>query len=593
MVLSREVNENSSLMKATEDFIGLFQEATGEELSIFKDNEVGSFSQNKYIVVGKNDLFNQSAISTEQFSLGRDGFLIKKLEDDIFIVGDYEQGTVNGLYGFLKREFGFDCFSADCYTINTGVQNISFLSYYEVPDMEKRSPDNGFITESKISMLRMGGTYRSEAVFGTTASVHNLITFYLPKNDYYSSHPSWYAEGEEGGFVNQVCYTAHGNASELDEMQNTIVEVIKKNMKKYPESYLYVLGMEDNAGYCDCPTCQANYQKFNGSKNGAVIEFCNTVADKVSAWFETDGFAYKREFKILFMSYEAYTSAPAVLEGGKYVPIDGTVCNENVGVFIAPVHYDFQRSLNDTVNADYKTEFEKWKAVSNNVALYLYQTNFAHYLVAYDNFEYMQEIYSYFADNFNVLFIVDAGQRNSENGATGFQVLKNYLATNLQWNTDFDTELLTDKFFDNYFGLASESMRAYYESYRSYWKGLKDNGALPTSGFSIFINYEWNSDKSLTPNGDGNTFTYEILSTWKSYINQAFLDILPLETENNEIYQVYYDRICMERIMVDYLLIKRYYSTCPNAEEIKAEVKADIERFGISLTTEDAKPWVS
>ena len=148
-------------------------------------------------------------------------------------------------------------------------------------------------------------------------------------------------------------------------------------------------------------------------------------------------------------------------------------------------------------------------------------------------------------------------------------------------------ESVADSFFENYFGPSAQTMRSLFDSISN---STRENGTLMTS----YISGKWTHAKQgpnivyrdafvYTENNESYFNNPEMFDGWINLIEQALADIEYLKTTDNNLYQIYYDRIALERISVYYMAIECYPNRYQNVADMKAIVKADALRFGITM----------
>lgn len=393
-------------------------------------------------------------------------------------------------------------------------------------------------------------------------------------------------------FPTQVCFNANGDAAELELMKQEFLTRMKWGLKRWPTSYIFIFGMEDNADRCDCTNCTEMKAKY-GVDNAASVIFANSVAEMMKAWMETpEGLPYKKDFKILIDAYEADIKAPVKYNEttGKYEPIDElVVCNENVSVFFAPAHMDFKRSIFDDVNRETYEAFEGWKVCSpHGISLYLYQTNYRSPLFFFDTYTNMKELYQYLATG-NIEFVHNSG--SGYNPVTpGFEVVTTYIQSLLVKDVETDVDAATERFFDNYYGVASTAMKDYFNSYITWCKHLDEDGIYKTDEAGTYM---WETmHREFTYWDDGDYSSLEILDEWKGYTDAALTAIstaLSDGTIDSDTYDTLYKRIILERIPIFYVAaeidatdINYVGLDGMTVTECRQMIKADCERLGIT-----------
>lgn len=575
---------------AQEEMQDLFKEATGVTLPIILDDNVDLTDGTKNIIVGSKKLFGQANISLSENQLEKNGFVIKTVDKNIFIGGATVDGTLFGVYGFFKTQFNFDCFSHDYYHIDKVDGDVPLYSFnvVDVPDFMLR--ENGFdyigsASDTRV-IYRMGYTHRTRNSHVSVGSPSGHTTYvYLPPEVYNDAskpetyHPDWYSNANTGYTVGQLCYTAHGNEEEFELMLQASLEAAKKEFMKdeFKDAFIFHWMTEDHAMMCACEACNRELIKY-GTPSAVYIKYCNKLADKISEWMETEeGKPYARKFYVKMQAYQKTVPAPAKLNTatGEYEPIDSSVvCNDRVIVEYSPGNYEYQKTMFDKVNEPYYNVFRAWQACCSTISVYSYTVNYLYSLYPYDTFNSQQTFYQFLAAN-GVIYMFDLGQYGNY-GGTGWIMLKNYLCSKLAWDVNADVDYYTDKFFEYYYGEGEEAMREFYDDYRLHSKYMLDHGGLSMQN-SIYGEFQ---DKDIWTKGP--------LNRWLESIDQALLDIEEVKYYNNSRYNLLYDHITSERVMVLTLLITFYpedYSAT-DLLNMKLTVKEDCDRLGIKTSAE-------
>lgn len=215
----------------------LFEEATGIRLAIYTDSDASAYADGKFIGLGETTCMKNAGVTTEGKNLDKHGYIIKTVDDAIYICGGDENGTSFGVYGFLELEFGFDCFSNTCYYIDQGVTDKKLRAYdvTDIPDMKIRNNGDGYILKNKQTHRWMRYVERETGnTFCGESSAHTAMSYYLKYDTYSELYPEWYASKK------QLCYTAKGNAEKLDRMQEEVFNLLKAEAIADTEGYLFV-----------------------------------------------------------------------------------------------------------------------------------------------------------------------------------------------------------------------------------------------------------------------------------------------------------------------------------------------------------------
>ena len=546
--------------KELEIFIG---EATGVTLTTVKEAEEGG----KYFSLGDTELAKSSEITTTHEKVGYRGFIIETKDENIFIMGAESKGTLYGVYGYLEQELSFDWFYTSVYHIDSvEVLPLNNYSAIDVPDIEYRMPGYGYMSLSKDNMNRMRFDDGNDLFIPVNGKQWHNSFEYFPKDKYQAEHPKIYAEDKS-----QLCYTAHGDADELKWMAKTAAEVIKKRFTEVKDKNLITLSIEDTMTSCTCETCTKEKEKY-GTDAAVIVKFLNEVAKNVSKWMAGEGKPYERDYRLLFFAYHQTNAAP---KG------DDIVLDKHVVPYFAETNGDYTQNFydKDTANEEVAYNMKKWSEISPELYFWNYDTNFSNYLIPYNSFGAIQDIYK-FAFEVETDFIYTQSQYNQENSTTGFGLLKGYLESKLGWNVNVDVDALTDKFFDAMYGDAADTVQQVYEEYRVLAQYQTDKLGYKGSR-SIFMN---GLQTKFWPRSS--------LSRWINMLYQALDEIEAIKLSEPAEYQKISKNIENELISFLYLYVEMYenITEVETVDFYKKEFKRIVEKIGLSQYAERNAP---
>lgn len=527
---------------AAEELQELVLEATKCKLPIVSD---ATYSQDKkYISLG--DTAYAAAVNVKATpELEKYGFSIQTVNKSIFINSNTDIGVTFGVYGFLELQFNFDCFTDECYTIDK--QDDAPLLDFEVRDV----PDLGAIEQSNM-MYQVGDGLRRQRMItrgelregSITSSTHSTLV-YLPLDKYGETHPKWFANNEK-----QLCYSARGDAEELEAMIQTtsdiFIDCYKKSTQNEP---IIAFGQMDISVWCTCDTCSASKIKY-GSDCAVQIQFVNEVAKRVQAWMETEeGKPYARDFDILYFAYHKSVEPPVKYDEatGKYVPVDETVIPaDHTLPFLAPIEMDPHCDIDSQCNATWMTRLDKWKALvgdTGELAVWTYYRDYSYSWLPFDSFTSMQNWYRYIA-TLNVGMHYEESSKSFMGDFTNWYALRSYLSPKLSWNVNYDIDELTLKFFKHYYADAADEMYDVFISTRAI---SNENREKICDNRSIY--------KDL----DVAEYWPEALAVDSlAKIEKGLADIAYLKKVDPAKYKIIRDNITAERFMYGYILVEYY-----------------------------------
>ena len=595
---------------AKEELIEFFSEATGVTLDVVTESQVEYSDGAKLIILGETQFTDKTGVAFD--SIPEQGFTLKTVGSNLFVLGE-DYGLLYGVYEFLHQAFGFEFYAADAIALTRGVKDMKMpkFNFSDAPDILWRHPNYGAISYDVKTTKR----FRMVApwITGQANFVHNTFGEYFPKGTYSKSNPEYYSEGTQ----TQLCYTAHGDAEALEEMQTIVVERIKTliNTKYENGEFLGSISFthEDNNDWCSCESCAKMIEAY-GTAAATVVSFINPVAVRVREWMEEAWPGH--EVNIAVFAYLRTEQAPVQAINGKYLPArklteeemavmetieisetekeyklndepvykpkeneeayyvvdESMYLEDNVALFFAPLLANFHFDFNNPKNAGTMETIRKWSAISEKMYFWLYSTHFGDYLIWYDSFDSMQPLYQ-MVKEYNGVYLFDQGRYNAS-VLTAFDMLKCYLNAKLAWDVDADYGKLINDFFENYFQEAAVPMRKYFEGFRSWSEYLKENTNIPGQVQTSI------ADKKYWPK--------QVLTQWEGYIEEAYNAIKPLKNTDRTTYDKLYERIEKEGIAIRYHLYELHADTYDPDEltELRKQCKADLIRLGFTKISE-------
>ena len=585
ILIPEGMENNEFISLAASDLRGFFMEATGLDLEIVNDS--ANLDGGKYLAIHDTELASAESIGATYDVLGMGGFRIKTVDDSVVMCGATAEASMYAVYAFLEVTLGFELYHTDFYALDKNVENLKLMNYdvTDVPDFEYRIQSSGWIRYNDKNRKRMRWTEERYWIIPADqagAQWHNTFV-YLDPDEYKATDPEFYSYPKG----NQLCYMGRGIKEKRDKMIDIVSQkvIALYSMEKYKDYRHISISIEDNQNCCSCPACKTEKEKY-GADSAVIVKFCNDVAQKVSAWMETDeGKPYARDFRILFFAYHATNEAPVQYNEAKdeYEPIDGLVCDPHVAVYFAETNGDYTANFHDegTANTQIGKNMKGWGALSKEIYFWSYSTNFSYFLTPYNSFDTVQDILK-FAKNENAMYIMIQDQWIQQGNPTGFGVFKNWLHSKLEWDVNADVKALTDEFFDGYFMDASKTMRQLYEEWKV-WANYQSKN-LGYSGYrSVYVNA---LKKDFWPQ--------RMLERWIALTEQAKQDVAGYKTKDPVLYNQLIDHIAYESIAFRYLLGSLYADEYSEAEitDIKKTFANDITRSGMNIVATTPMTYV-
>lgn len=574
-------NESSKALQAANFIQKHIAAVTGAELAATAGTDITSVSESdKYIVLGRRDLLSSAGLTMPQDDLAPSGYYLKTYGNVAFMEVATSFGYQQGAITFLKHVLGYTMYSEDTVVYSKKGDTIPDMDIVEKPDYGFRVQGNNVSDEARYGM----GFIKNQDIIipvGQGGYFHNSLNYFDSSENKIDpvlgeEHPKWFATNNR-----ELCYTARGDADELELMIGRVAEIIEQKAEEYPETPVITFTIQDNFYSCECAACKKFEETYgNAAAAARVIQFTNRVAKKVDAYFEEKAAAEnteKRDLLINIFAYHHTTQAPVVKNAdGTYSPMDDSVVLEkNVGVFIAPIEASFTHSFYDEVNKQYAEIAEGWASLASHVYAWIYEPNYSYYMYPFNTFDSSLETLRFFRAN-NAEYVWTEGQTMQTN-ATGFNKLKEYINSVEEFDVNCNLQEIVDDFFANYFCEAAEPMRQFLTEFQMWSRKIENDETNEISGTiyeAIGVSKYWPRN---------------LLTHWLDLIDDAYAAIEPLKYTDNAKYQVLSKHLKIETIFPRYALLtlhSGYYSQ----ETLRAErisFRDDCRELSIQYTAQN------
>ena len=580
-------NNGDKMTKAVDLIVKNISSATGATLKteVYSEGRENEWkSDDKVIVFDNDEIFEKAGLTMPEDNLGNGGYYIKTVGNTVFIMCNADDGYQLGAIKFLEAAVGYDMLAADCVVFEKSGETLPDMDIVERPDYEYRMASTFKMPSSAtygmgFNMDRLDSMFiavpNRETGKGADTQ-HNSFNFLPPSmyNDESNAemyHPKWFSHaGNEN--LEQLCYTAHGDATEYSLMVDTLYEYLKELVDKNPDKKNVTITHQDNTAYCDCDTC-LNVVKEYGAISAAYIMFLNDVDDKLQADLEREAEengTEKREVNLIFFAYHGTKESPTYLgEDGKYhATSEKVMMNENVGVLIAPIESYYTSSFYEKKNIE-KGESEQiksWSCLTDKIYMWTYETYFNNYMYPYNTWDSMIENYRFCLEN-NAVYMFNQGQHN-QSSPTGFMAFKYYIDAKAGINVNVSYAELEEKFFRGYFKEAAEPMKEYFDTLRAKLSYLENtynetvDGGINNGGSNVLAKKQY--------------WDYRTLTGYIDCMDRAAEAIAKYEADNPDTYTALKNHITIESLFPRYALITLYGEQM-SSEQSDAMKKAFVE----------------
>lgn len=561
------IGEGSENTKAAAMILEQIRLCSGAGLGVIRNAADAAYTpDSKLIVLDCPDLFRAAGLTMPEDDLGRTGYYIKSVGDSVFIATAHDAGAQKAAIAFLRHTIGYEMYADDTIVYQNKAETLPDLDITERPDFEFYVPSNKASSEATYGM-----NFSSNLFIPVEGeNWHNSLNFF-PK-EVYGSHTDWYSS-----YGNELCYTAHGNADALEEMVSIAAEKMIALSNSYPDRPFIALTIEDHNTVCECDACSKIRADYNGSNAAAVVQFMNKINRKVQSALEQQAQetgTEKRRLSLLFFAYRKMEKPPVREVDGKWQPIDSSVvCDDEVGVYIAPIDAAYNRSFYAEENSAAAKTIAGWGALSKNIYMWLYETNYTNYLYPLNSYDTMIETFR-FCKNNNAVYMFSEGQWNQGN-VTCFGKLKEYFNSRAMFNVNESTADITNDFFENYFKDAAEPMRRYYDELQVHLRYLEDT--FPEINGNIYNTLDMS-----------NYWSFGTLRHWMGLIDDAYASVEKYKDTSPELYETLREHITIESIFPRFALCRLYGGMFSDSDlrAMREAFRDDCKNLSITMYSE-------
>ena len=424
---------------------------TGAVFPIVTDEEP---AVSKELVVGVTE--RDHVLGIDRGSMDDDAVRIANVGEMLFFTGGVARGAVYSVYTFLEDYLGCRWFTHELTRVPSSPElNIKLpIDYYYEPPIRLRQtywmfstmyPD--FCAAHKLHGIM---SYVSEEYGGARFemainSVHTLQNIIRP--DMFDSHPEYFGEDENGvrRTDRQPCLT-----------NPDVLSLVTESALAYCRDYGAIFSVSQNDGmdFCKCERCSSFNAAHGGADSAALIAFVNAVAEAVD-----------RAYPGRMIETLAYQNSQK--------PPEGMNVAENVVIRLCPISACVLHDLDDPkcpANAAFNRDMAGWAALSDNIYVWDYSTNFQYIFALFPNVNTLQARYRYFRDH-NVISVFEHGC--GEDIVPGeLHELKTYLVLKLLWDPDTDVERHIKEFCAAYYGAAAWDVIDFIDLFEKKIKGF-------------------------------------------------------------------------------------------------------------------------
>ncbi len=440
------------------EFLG---QITGAEFPIVAASQAEPGQQ---IILGQSKALADLKLPIDWEALGPEGFLISTVGNKLVIAGGPRRGTINGVYTFLEDEIGCRWYTPTFSVIpRKETLSIGPLDLQKVPVFESRFVYCGSASDADWAARQRLNTFTRDVTLGikadgTRVSWNEFISdpklagsFYYARNHVHTlghnqllamsefdEHPEYFAvvKGKrlrEG----QPCLTH-------PELVRYIAKRAKDWLKSAPGASAISISQGDFANACECPNCQAAYQKYGQS--GVYLRFVNQIADEIG-----------KDYPDVLVDTLAYQWTRQ--------PPKNITMHRNVVIRYAPIvgcsrhAYDDESCKRNRENNVFG-DLVEWIRISPRVWVWYYAIA-GNEIFPYPNITCLSRDFKGMRDVGVKGFFVQMHAAPKMTMTGGLIDLKAYLFAKLMWDPDYNVQQGIEEFVQACYGAAAPQVLSY------------------------------------------------------------------------------------------------------------------------------------
>ncbi|MHB9033744.1 MAG: DUF4838 domain-containing protein [Anaerolineae bacterium] len=386
-----------------------------------------------------------TAIILEQSAnLGEEEFTLVTEGNKLVISGGGKRGVLYGCYALLEDVLGVRWFTQRItHTPKQQTITIGPLNLHDKPDFEYREP---FYTEAFeknwAARNRTNGHHQllDESVGGNVSYgryfVHTFNALVSPEI-YFDEHPEYFSliNGKRMKGEYQLCLTN-------PDVLRIAIDSVRSWIKATPDATIMSVSQNDVYFNCQCENCRA-VEEEEGAPIGPVLRFVNAVADAIAP-----------DYPHILIDTLAYQWTEATPKFVRPRP--------NVRIRLAPIFACFSHPMDGCeANKEALHNLESWGAITNQLYVWHYSTNFAHYLQPFPNLDEVIGDIPLFKKNGTVGLFYEGGY--APGGMCAQSELEAYLMAKLMWHTGRPAEPIIEEFLQGVYGAAAPYIKEWLD----------------------------------------------------------------------------------------------------------------------------------
>lgn len=431
------VDASPSERHAARELQNFLEQISGARLPI------GVEPRPKMVLIGDSAALEELKLEIPFRDLGTEGFVLKTAGPHLVIAGGRLRGSMYGVYTFLEK-LGCRWFTADVSRIpRLRTIAVAPLDEMQKPAFEYREPffseaaDRDWAARNKVNGVLMKLDESTGGKVQYYPFVHSFNEL-VPPEKYFHDHPEYFSliDGKRRAERSQLCLTN-------PDVLRVGVETVERWIAEHPEATIFSVSQNDWTGWCECDNCRRVEQEEGGAHSGPLLRYVNALAAEIEK---------KHPDKLIDTLAYWYTEEPPARVRPR----------PNVRIRLCPIGVCEAHPYGQCpYSAYFMKNLEAWSKITNQLYIWHYNTNFAHYLLPFPDFDELAADIPMYKDH-GVVGLFMEGSVTDGGGAENAE-MRSYVLAKLLWDAKADVRRAIDEFHEAYYGKAARPMRRYFD----------------------------------------------------------------------------------------------------------------------------------
>lgn len=464
--------------------------------------------RSKEIIIGDA---RTNSYKSELIGKSSEAFLIKVVDENVYITGNSPRGILYGAYNFLEQFINFRCYTKDCEkydTLKTIEIDEDFIYIkdltFEYREVYFRDAFDGDFAAKNMLNSNLADLSNKHGNKVKWFNFHHSFSDLINPNDYFDTHPEYFSliDGKRVKEHTELCLSN-------PDVFKLCLDKLRKWIIDNPECDIFSVAQDEWMGHfvkmaCECENCK-KIDEENNSQSGSIITFVNKLASALQEEFPNK--------LIHTFAYQYSRRTPT-----KVIP------HKNIIVRLCNIECSWSKSILESAKINpegrdgmFLKDLINWSKISNHLYIWDYAVNFRNYLLPFPNIRTIAKNIDLYK-KYNVKGILMQG--NFSYGGKGYlDELKSYVTARLLSDTNESLDYIIKDFCDNYYGINSSK---YIVDYINMWED------------EIYDKTLW-----LYDDADSDLFTDELIEKGTKLLQLAYVNA------NNDIYKERIERLLL------------------------------------------------